>query len=268
MGAHIGHEAFAKLFASGKPVRISEIGSRLGTSRTTAARLMARHGTYTCVNNGGYHCVLSSMCRFDENGFCRIGKFLFFRDGNQRDAVCRCIESSEAGMDAGEIGEFFGVGMAMQLLRLSREERVRREKLKGVFVYFSADDKQCARQLERRRKGGSTEEARQTVAEMLVGKDRESLELLVKVLLTCLTHPEFSAKSVALSLARRGESICTAQVKRMFEQFDLAKKGGGGPPAVPGPEAEGGNQDGAGREGPIHFRRKRQQSVETGVGRA
>lgn len=224
MARHVEHEEFKELFKSGKPVRISEIRTRLRTSRATATRLMARHGTYTSVNGGGGHCVLPSMCRFDRNGFCRIGGFLFFRDGNQRDAVCRYVGDSEAGLSAPEVTEFFKVSMTMQLLRLSREGRLEREKWKGSFIYFSADDERRAEQRRCRLQGEKNEARRQTLAEMLVREDRESLELLVKVLLTCLAHPEFSAKSVALSLMRRGEAVCTAQVRKMFERFDIAKK--------------------------------------------
>jgi len=225
MGRHIRDDEFRKLFESAQPVRISEIMRRLGTSRATVTRLLARHHAYTSVNGGGFHCVLPSMCRFDPEGFCRIGGFLFFRHGNQRQAVCGYVEGSEAGVPAAQATEFFGVSMAMQLLRLSREGRLWREKRDGVFVYFSADETRRAEQRRRRQRAEQDQTAQLTVTEMLVREDRESLELLVKVLLTCLAHPEFSAKSVALSLARRGESVCTAWVREMFERFDIAKRG-------------------------------------------
>lgn len=225
MGRHIPEEEFHQLFERGRPVRISGIGPRLGTSRATVTRLLARHGALTSVNGGGRHCVLPSMCRFDADGFCRIGKLLFFRHGNQRQAACHYVGASEAGVRAAEVGRFFGVSMTMQLLRLEREGRLRREKLGGSFVYFSAEPSRLSKQLACRERSDRDDAATLTVAEMLVREDRESLELLVKVLLTCLAHPGFSAKSVALSLARRGESVCTAWVRKMFERFDIVKKG-------------------------------------------
>lgn len=215
---------FKDLFRSGKPFRIADIATRLRTSRATARRCMARHGTFTSVNGGGRHCALPSMCRFDPGGFCRIGELLFFRDGNQQDAVCRYVDLSEGGVKAADASEFFGVSMTMQLLRLSRIGRLRRETRGGSLVYFSASDERCAEQHGHRRRTEAERGARLTVGEMLAGKDRESLELLVKVLLTCLAHPGFSAKSIALSLVRRGESVCAAQVRMMFEQFGLVKK--------------------------------------------
>lgn len=241
MGRHVSDDEFRELFRSGQPVRISEISRRLGTSRATATRLMVRHGTCTSVNGGGLHCVLRSMCRFDPQGFYRIGGLLFYRDGNQQDAVCGYAGGSEAGVRAGEVAEFFGVSMAMQLLRLSREGRLRREKWDGSFVYFSPDEERCAEQRRRRRRAGEDETAQLTLAELLSREDRDSLELLIKVLLTCLAHPQFSAKSIALSLARRGESVCTARVKEMFERFDIVKKT---PDSASGNRRSGGEKQG------------------------
>lgn len=241
MGRHITDSEFRELFRAGQPVRISEISRRLQTSPATATRQMRLHGTYTSVNGGGRHCVLPSMCRFDPQGFCRIGGLLFYRDGNQQDAVCGYAGGSEAGVRAGELAEFFGVSMTMQLLRLSREGRLRRAKLDGSFVYFSADEQRCAEQRRRRRRAEEDEAARQTLGEMLAREDRDSLELLVKVLLTCLAHPHFSVKSIALSLARRGESVCTARVREMFERFDIVKKT---PDSASGNRRSGGKSQG------------------------
>jgi hypothetical protein len=58
----------------------------------------------------------------------------------------------------------------------------------------------------------------------LAHESRENLELLVKVLLTCLRHPAFSAKAVALSLIRRGEKTCTAQVAELLRRFGAGGK--------------------------------------------
>jgi len=107
MGRHIQDDEFRELFDSGQPVRISDISRRLGTSRTTVTRLLARHHAYTSVNGGGLHCVLPSMCRFDPDGFCRIGQLLFSRHGNQREAICHYVGASEAGMRTAEVSEFF-----------------------------------------------------------------------------------------------------------------------------------------------------------------
>jgi hypothetical protein len=165
------------------------------------------------------------MLTFDPTGFARIGKMLFYRGGNQLAALVRYVECSEAGCGLRECKGFFAANVTKQLLALVKTGRLRREKRDGVFVYFSADESRCSEQQKARQHAEEDATTHLTVAEMLVREDKESLELLVKVLLTCLAHPQFNAKSVALSLARRGESICTAWVREMFERFDIVKKG-------------------------------------------
>ena len=226
MGRHVSESEFKALFEGGRPARISEIGPGLGVSRSTVSRLMRRHRTYTSVNAGGAYCALPSMCRFDGSGFCRIGKLLFFRDGNQLAAVVRYVDNSEAGVRLAECKAFFGVNTTMQVLGLVKRGRLRRESDQGRFVYYSARKGRYEQQRAARRAGRDAAVGAATLAEALAREDRDSLELLVNVLLTCLRHPEFSAKSVALSLIRRGCRTCTEQVRDLLKRFEIGKKGG------------------------------------------
>ncbi len=52
----------------------------------------------------------------------------------------------------------------------------------------------------------------------------ESLRDIVMILVTFINNPEFTPKSVALSLTRRGMNMTTEKVKAVFEKYDLAKK--------------------------------------------
>ena len=132
-------------------------------------------------------------------------------------------------MTLAEINAFLKAKAATQMLRLVRDGLLRREKAKaGQFVYFAADAVKAAAQKSRRRQAGPPAAgiAASTAPpeEQLARESRECLELLVKVLLVCLRHPGFSAKSVALALARRGEKVCTAQVRELSARFDFGKK--------------------------------------------
>ena len=52
----------------------------------------------------------------------------------------------------------------------------------------------------------------------------DELPDVVEVLLTRIEHPDFSAKSAALSLQRRGLKISGAFAKRVFQKYGLSKK--------------------------------------------
>jgi len=224
---HIPGEEFRGLFRRGKPVRISRIVEQLGVSRSTVTRQMRKHRTLTSINRNAAFCVLPEMCRFDELGFCRFEQTRFFRDGNQRDAISRLVAEGESGMTLPEINAAMGSKMAMQALNLVRDDRLQRRRCKSGFVYFAADAETSERQIGRRegtseRDGALSPE--ESLGQFLAEESGESIELLVKILMTCLRHPQFSAKSVALSLIRRGERTSTTQVRELFERFALRGK--------------------------------------------
>lgn len=218
---------FKALFTKGRPVRIAQIAERLDVSRPSVSRLMRMHRTLTSINNDGAFCVLPDMCRFDDTGFCEIHGVLFCRDGSQIKALVRLVTESEAGMTLPEINTFIKVKVAMQMLGLVRDGRLQRRTVPGVseFVYLAVDEQRATVQVTRRLVL-TQPQPRPTVKpeELLAGESRDGLELLAKVLMVCLRKPGIGAKSVALTMIRNGQNVCTAQVRDIFERFDLSKK--------------------------------------------
>ncbi len=226
---HVTSEEFRALFSRGRPVRIARIRDMLGVHPTTAWRLMRRHQVYGSVSHNAGFCVLPEMCCFDRLGFWEHRGMLFFRDGSQLDAIVRLVGESEAGMELAEIRAAMKVEVGMQLLGLVREGRLRREGKPKAYVYLAGDEQRAAQQMARRHAAllnAAQDKAEQTLAQLLAEESHENLQLLVNVLLTCLRHPEFTAKSVALSLLRRGYRTCTAQVRELLDRFQVSKKGG------------------------------------------
>ena len=219
----VSSEEFLSLFSRGRPVKIARIAKTLGVDPATGWRLMRKHGTFTSVNSNAGFCVLPEMCRFDTLGFCELGGVLFFRDGGQLEAIVQLVAGSEAGMTVSEVRAVMKVNVGMQMLRLVRDGQLRREGKPRTYVYAAADAQRATQQIARRQGTAAGEQAR-TVGELLAEESRENLELLVNVLLTCLRHPQFSAKSVALSLIRRGEQTCTEQVRELFGRFGVRGK--------------------------------------------
>jgi hypothetical protein len=226
---HVTEEEFRALFAGGAPVRIAGMAAALGVDRSTVARLMRRHGTLTSINADAAWCILPERCRFDRLGFWETGGVRFFRDGNQLAAAVRAVEASEAGLELPAVSAAVGSRAAVQALGLVRAGRLRREAWDGRYVYFAADGaaaerQKAARQAAHSAAAGPAPVREESLAEALARESRETLELLVKVLLTCLRHPGFGPKSVALSLLRRGEKTCTAQVAGLLRRFGAGGK--------------------------------------------
>jgi len=222
-------EEFQALFSRGRSVRIAHISEMLGVHPTTAWRLMKRHQLYRSVSHNAGFCALPRMCRFDGLGFWEHRGILFFRDGDQLEAIIRLVEQSEAGMQLAEVRAAMKVDVGMQLLRLVRKGRLRREGKPREYVYLAGDEQKAARQMDHRRialLNAAQDQAEKSLAQVLAEESRENLQLLVNVLLTCLRHPEFTAKGVALSLLRRGYRTCAVQVRELLDRFQVSKKGG------------------------------------------
>jgi hypothetical protein len=54
--------------------------------------------------------------------------------------------------------------------------------------------------------------------------DEIPLELVIKILVTFIQNPDFSPKSIALSLVRRGENVRTRMVESVVANYSLCKK--------------------------------------------
>jgi len=225
---NVASEEFCGLFSGRRPVKISRIMQSLGVCRATVTRQMRKHHTLTSINRNAAFCILSDMCRFDELGFYRAHGTVFFRDGNQLAAIVRFVTHSEAGRTLSEINAAIGSKTAVQALQLIRSGRLQRESWDSQYVYFSSEPDAGEGQRARRRALTEDNAAshQQSLQQLLAQESRESLQLLASVLLTYLRHPQFNAKSVALSLVRRGWRTCTEQVRELFERFDISKKGG------------------------------------------
>ena len=120
-------------------------------------------------------------------------------------ALICVVAKSYAGMTAKELQKLVGTNAKGQLLSLVKRNKLYRHKLAGKYIYFSAEKETRTRQLEVRERQLAKPDHRL----ILEQAQTIPLELVIKILLTFIQHPDFSPKSIALSLVRRGEKIGT-----------------------------------------------------------
>lgn len=226
MGNHTSKEEFEKLFSNNKPVKIDEISERLGVSRPTVSNLMKRNQTLTSVNYQGKYCVLPRMCKFDQSGFTRFGKLLFYQNGNQLDAIVYLVSTSERGLIFREITDFFKTRITGQLKQLCSQKRITRKGRPRKYVYYSIVPEEAARQRQAR------EEFKQRINTDanadLETEDHHSLVVFANALMEKIKRPDATIKSIALSLQRRGEDTSMEQIKKLFERYGIIKKNSSG----------------------------------------
>lgn len=212
-------QTLKNFFIVGKPHSIEEIRNHFNTSRIVAYREMVRIKALRSINKTGYY-ILPQPGNSTRGGLLRIEEKVFFAAGGLKEALVHLIAKSTSGMTAKDLEGKVGTNPRVQLLNLSQKGRVYREKFGGSFAYFSPDTQERKRQLDRRR-AKFKRDYNPGIPDHL---DTLPLELIIKILLTFIQHPDFSPKSIALSLVRRGERITTRLVESVFVKYGLCKK--------------------------------------------
>ena len=206
-------------FKDGKPHSIGEIENHFDISRIVAYREMIRIKALRSINKPGYY-ILHRAGYSTLKGLVKVEEKVFFSGGDLSAALIHLISKSHSGVSAKDLEKKVCTNPRVQLLNLSKKNQIYREKFGGSYLYFSPQKQERERQLKRRRAEFGKPEDR----EMLNQLESLPLELVIKVLLTFIQHPDFSPKSIALSLVRRGEKIRIQMVKAVFVKYGLSKK--------------------------------------------
>jgi hypothetical protein len=211
-----------------RPNRIFQIGQIMGKceiSRISAIKYFKKIGVLTSFNNKGQYYILASDERFDDDNLLFVGEVGFYKGGNLLAAICHLVEKSEAGLGARELDEILKTTTHSQLPKLYRSGRLQREsalkRAGNAYIYFSLD--KIKRQAQKALHCAPQEEAKVEVPEV---EEPQTAELgdVIEVLLTLISHPDFSSKSVALSLQRRGKNVSSNLVEKAFLYYGLSKK--------------------------------------------
>lgn len=206
-------------FKDGKPHRIKEVKAHFNVSRIVAYREMKRIKAFRSINKTGYY-ILPGIRHSTGNGLLKLEEKVFFSGGDLSAALVYLIAKSHSGMSAKDLEGKVCTNPRVQLLNLSQKGRVYREKFGTSYLYFAAEKQDRERQL----KGRQAQFRKPEDPPILDQLETLPLEMVIKVLLTFIQHPDFSSKSIALSLVRRGERIGTRMVEAVFVKYGLSKK--------------------------------------------
>jgi len=147
------HLTALKAFLSKRKVAtIQQLGAALGNpARCTVFRKLSELNYISSYSHRGKYYTLRSVARFSAQGLWRFRSAWFSRFGNLLKTVEAFVQRSDAGYSAGELKEMLGVQPKHALTRLVRDGRLQREKIDAAYVYFSADNNLCQRQLRARK---------------------------------------------------------------------------------------------------------------------
>ena len=201
------------LLAAPAPVTLEQLQQALGppVSRRTVFRYLRQIRHLRSYNHNGRFYTDHDPTRFDRCGLLSIGDVHFSRDGSLTATVQRLLTDSEDGFTDQELRDLLHVSVHPFLLAAVRQGRARRERLGGVFVYFSAAPPTADRQRRARQ------------AADLIGTLDPAI--IIAVLLVLVRHPGSRPGQVARRLQGRSPPIPRGQVQAVFERFELHRIG-------------------------------------------
>ena len=134
-------EPLLSLFKKQKIATILELKEALGSncSMTVFRKLRELEYITSCSHTGRFY-SLNRIARFDHMGLWIFNSVLFSYYGTLGETLKALIEKSNNGYTAAELGKLLCVKPNGPLIELIGKKEVRREKISGVYVYFSKND--------------------------------------------------------------------------------------------------------------------------------
>jgi hypothetical protein len=125
---------------SEKIATLEQLKAALGTTGTmTVFRRLKALGYLSSYSHRGKYYTLPQIPEFDEQGLWSYQSVWFSRFGNLVATVKEVVEEAKAGWTAQELERILQVEVKRPLLQLYEGKAIHREKLSGVYTYFSRE---------------------------------------------------------------------------------------------------------------------------------
>jgi hypothetical protein len=132
-------DALQSFLHSEKIATLEELKEALGTTGTmTVFRRLKSLGYLSSYSHRGKYYTLLEIPEFDQQGLWSYHSVWFSQYGNLVATVKEFVEEAAAGWTAQELDRVLKVEVKRPLLQLYQGKAIHREKLSGVYTYFSA----------------------------------------------------------------------------------------------------------------------------------
>jgi hypothetical protein len=193
---------------------LSQVQSSLGCSLSTVKRRLKQWNTYTSFNHNGRFYCLPEIPDFDCHGIWRYEDAAFSKHGNLKKTVRSLIDRASCGLSAPELTEILGIPAYGFLSHFKDDAGFRREKFKGLYIYFSEDE--AVFEGQRRQRISRLE----VKAAHNLPTDAQAVTILV----TWIKHPGDDVETLRRRVRRSGLDVSVVQVRNLLDYHDLLKK--------------------------------------------
>lgn len=200
-------------------VTFEEIQNALGSaSRATTFRYLKHVPYMRSYNHNGRYYSFRDPTLFDRWGLYGLGDILFSRDGKLGSTVKRLVRESKKGMTQRELQDLLQVRVQVLLLEAVRHNEIRRELVGRFYLYLHNDSEIGDGQLHKRHEQITRHHSLQD--SVIIDND-----IIIKVLLILIRHPDSQPVDVTHALQGHVPPITEDQVIEVFSRYDLEEIG-------------------------------------------
>jgi predicted transcriptional regulator len=204
------NDIFRTIFSK-KIMTIDDLSTLLNSSVKTARRRLKLWKAYTSYNENARYYTFPGIPEFDAHGLWFYNQVRFSRYGNLKNTIIHLVKQSQCGLDAAELADMLGMPVRSLLTSLQRHPDVKREKIQGRFVYFSAVKKDYTNQQDYRIA---------MTRSIQLPSDSEAIAILVET----IKHPHLSVEELSLALRDKHDKITPRSIHNLFNYHGLTRK--------------------------------------------
>lgn len=205
-------ENIIDVFNRSKILSKKELLLECGCSFMTLWRILHKEGYVTSYNYNAQYYTLAAIARFDDYGLWSCRDVRFSKWGALSKTIIGIVEQSPQGMTAKELEDLLQVPNVKPLLpKLIHNGQLKREPLKGAFVYLPADMDNYEQQLNHRMAA---------IKPPQMPEPQRVIALLVEM----IQHPGQTPRQWARRLARQNIRLGVQDIKAVMECYHLTVK--------------------------------------------
>ena len=201
-----------KFLEDAKVFTLEQLVSSLSCSIPTARLKLKQCKAYTSYNHNGRYYALPTVPRFDNSGLWCYEDVCFSKYGNLKRTIVHLIDSSPSGLTGKEIGDLVRLDPRSFLHHFRAVGGIQREKIEGVYVYFSENPDRYEKQLRSRSQVARSGE------ELLSDSDA------VVILAALIKHHDISVEDIMGLPEIRMHKISSSVIREFLDRHGLLKK--------------------------------------------
>ena len=194
-------------------ITLPELSLLLNVSIRTIQRITRQWNTIRSYDHNGRYFSLDKLAEFNSYGIWKINNIHFSKFGNLKNTLVAIINNSTQGMDASQIRDVLGVDTRSFLSQYKDVSGVKREKLSGNYVYFSADQEKFPEQISKRK----------LTMEALAHPPLKG-SAAISMLVAAIKYPGFTVEELSEYLHKLGTRVKPRTIQDFFKFYGIEKK--------------------------------------------